>query len=313
MKVKKASQVEWKAFTEQCESATFFHTLDWYLVWKTYKGYELETLLFEFESGHKVLLPLASLKQTKGLTKFYMSSPAGTYGGFLTKNELLEAEKQQLRKYLKKKKWITIRENPFKNQSILNDWTESGFSQVLSLDRSMDIILKTWTKGHASAFKKAKREGLQFKIAEDMADWKIYFQIYQKTLERWGNKKTSEYEWLLFQQLSYLPKTNCSLWLADYNGKVISGCLCFYYNQHVVYWHGASLSTFFYLKPVHFLQYHIINDAIQKNYQWYDFNPSGGHEGVIKFKKGFGTEKQVTQLMEKVPLFISFLKFLRKK
>ena len=32
-------------------------------------------------------------------------------------------------------------------------------------------------------------------------------------------------------------------------------------------------------------------DAIKKSCKYFDFNPSGGHEGVVRFKETFGTEK----------------------
>jgi lipid II:glycine glycyltransferase (peptidoglycan interpeptide bridge formation enzyme) len=36
------------------------------------------------------------------------------------------------------------------------------------------------------------------------------------------------------------------------------------------------------------LLYEVIKDACEQGYFWFDFNPSGGHEGVKSFKKGFG-------------------------
>ena len=35
------------------------------------------------------------------------------------------------------------------------------------------------------------------------------------------------------------------LWLAELDGQIIAGALCFYAKQHVVYWHGAALTEHF--------------------------------------------------------------------
>ena len=34
------------------------------------------------------------------------------------------------------------------------------------------------------------------------------------------------------------------------------------------------------------------NETIQYGFKIYDFNPSGGHEGVVRFKKSFGAKKR---------------------
>ena len=38
---------------------------------------------------------------------------------------------------------------------------------------------------------------------------------------------------------------------------------------------------------------------MENNFLYYDFNPSGGHHGVVKFKKGFGTEFKSSNLYNK--------------
>jgi lipid II:glycine glycyltransferase (peptidoglycan interpeptide bridge formation enzyme) len=76
--------------------------------------------------------------------------------------------------------------------------------------------------------------------------------------------------------------------LAKYEDRSIAGALCFYTKNHVVYWHGAAYSDYFELRPVNLLMYEAIKDACENGYSWFDFNPSGGHEGVKAFKKSFG-------------------------
>jgi lipid II:glycine glycyltransferase (peptidoglycan interpeptide bridge formation enzyme) len=42
----------------------------------------------------------------------------------------------------------------------------------------------------------------------------------------------------------------------------------------------------------HVLQCEIIRDACSRKYSVYDFNQSGGHDNVVVFKSGFGTQKR---------------------
>lgn len=291
MQVRKIDESEWWHFVNDCPSATFFHTPDWYQVWQDHFGWEIEAKCFKFKSGRTALLPLCSRKRLKGLIKEYFSGPVGTYGGIITNGSSLSKEEiTLLQNYIREFNSLEIRANPL--ASILEDtiFTEKDFTQIIQLSQGWNTIFKQWTKGHASAAKKGIREGVKVRIAEK-EEWKKYYEIYQDSRMRWGEKASNNYAWELFESLSQLNPTTCKLWLAFKDKNIISGCLCFYYNEHVVYWHGASLASYFHLRPVHVLQHHIIQEAIKEGYNWYDFNPSGGHEGVVKFKAGFGVYK----------------------
>jgi hypothetical protein len=74
--------------------------------------------------------------------------------------------------------------------------------------------------------------------------------------------------------------------------------VCFYHRQHVVYWHGASLESAFAVRPVHRLFHRTIEHACVAGHRWFDFNPSGGLEGVIRFKDGFGCQRLSADVYE---------------
>jgi len=293
MKVRKLNESEWRQYVDNCDTATFFHTPDWYKVWKDYNGNNYEARLLKFNSEHEALLTFSSRKRLKGFLKDYISAPAGTYGGPLSNSQLSDNEIRRIEKYLSDINSIQLRTNPL--NPIVKDAfsTKKEFTQIIDLTKDWQLIFKNWTKGHSSAAKKGIREGVEIRIA-NANEWKEYYQLYQDSRKRWGEKASNNYEWKLFKIISQLNPIVCKLWLAFADKKMISGCLCFYHNQHVVYWHGASLETYFHLKPVHVLQYHIIKNAKEAGYSWYDFNPSGGHEGVVKFKRGFGAKKMTT-------------------
>ena len=306
MQVKKINNSEWWDFIKDCPSATFFHTPDWYQVWEDYKGNNYEARLFSFKSGRQALLPLSSTKRLKGLLKAYSSGPAGTYGGIISKDQLSKQEIKQLKKYLRGFSALQIRINPLDPIFENSYFSRKDFTQMIDLSQEWKFILKLWSKGHYSAAKKGIRQGVQVKIAAKN-DWKIYYDIYQDSRRRWGEKASNNYLWKLFNLLSQLNSDVCKLWLAIKDENIVSGCLCFYYNKHVVYWHGASLEKYFHLRPVHVLQYNIIKDAIELGYSWYDFNPSGGHEGVVKFKKGFGTKKSSANIYNSTNTLFKFI------
>ena len=290
MQVKVINEAEWWAFVNDCPTATFFHTPNWYKVWKEYADYDYEARLLIFENGKKVLLPLAWRKRLKGMIKEYISAPVGTYGGFLGNGKLNREETNQLQSYIGRFTFLRIRANPLKEILDPSFYTIKKFTQIIDLNKGLEEIKKKWSKNHLRSLKKGIDNEMSIRESNKKLDWKNYYDVYQDSLRRWEKNSSNQYRWSLFDLLSRLAKDNCKLWLIEKEDKLISGCICFYQNEHVVYWHGASLESFFYLRPVHVLHHHIMQMAIKCGFRWYDFNPSGGHLGVVKFKQGFGSK-----------------------
>lgn len=293
--IRKANPDEWDAIWKECDYSTYFHSREWAEVWQVYTNQRMrpDPKLILFSDGKKALLTFSSQRSLKGLVKRYISSPAGTFGGWLSNDDLRVAHASILAKHICKTfgnlEW---RLNPYDRlafeagvRPIKNDETHA-----LNLQNGFETVYKQWTKGHASAARKARKAGIIVRLAENAEDWKEYYAAYEASLKRWGEKASSRYEYLLFEEMFNRKSPNIKLWLAIYNSKIVSGALCFYAKKHVVYWHGAALAKYFNLRPVNLLMYEAIKEACEKDYCWFDFNPSGGHEGVKAFKKSFGAE-----------------------
>jgi len=215
-----------------------------------------------------------------------VSSPGGTFGGALSKSALTVEEEMEYLTYFSSLTGVMV-DSPHREKSSSSHGVER-FTQVVNLEDSDPDNYKDWSKGHKSAAKRAIREGVQISLAEKEEDWNGYYSIYLDSIKRWGDKANSSYPRSFFKRIAELDRKYCKLWLAKYEGKVISGCLCFYHMHHTVYWHGAGDSNYFKLGAVHALQRKIMMDAKKKKMKLYDFNPSNGHDGVMRFKKGFG-------------------------
>lgn len=293
--VRSATDQEWDEIGNNCEYATYFHSREWSEIWRDYtKGNsQPDARLITFSDGKKALLPLTSQKMYKGLIKGYLSSPAGTFGGWISKDNLNNDHANLLTQYLINLGNIQWRFNPYDTllSQISFPQAENDTTDVLDLTEGFEAIYKKWTKGHSSAARKSRKAGILVKKAQTLEDWLFYYQLYEDSLKRWGEKTTSSYQWSLFNLMFHLQSSKIELWLAIYQDQIIAGALCFYSKTHVVYWHGAALSEYFTLRPVNLLMYEIIHDACQHNYHWFDFNPSGKKEGVKAFKKSFGTQE----------------------
>jgi hypothetical protein len=288
LKVTNCSIEQWLTFVNEDRSSTFFHHPEWYGIWADTKGFILSPKILKFSSGKKACLPLAYKFQNKGMSRSYVSSPGGTFGGVLCKEPLTVEEEQEYRAYLATLSGVLV-DSPHREKRISVGDVDK-FTQAVNLIDGDPENYKDWSKGHKSAAKRALREGVEISIAETQEDWDGYYRIYLASIERWGDNAGYTYPASFFKRVAKLERKYCKLWLAKYEGGVISGCLCFYHEQHTAYWHGAGDSDYFKLGAVHALQREIMVDAKAQGIKWYDFNPSNGHEGVMKFKKGFGTE-----------------------
>jgi hypothetical protein len=320
LNVRTANPDEWDTIWRECEYSTYFHSREWSEIWNAYTDGQMrpEPKLVVFSDNKKALLPLSSLKNYKGFVAIHISSPAGTLGGWLSTDDLSVSHVYLLINYLTRKfRNLVWRLNPY-DRLISKAGLEFGEKEetyMLNLLEGFDAIHNHWTKGQRSAARKAFRSGVSVKLASQLDEWRTYYQAYEASLRRWGNKVSSEYGWEIFEEMSARQSPYIKLWLAFYQHRIISGALCFYSKHHVVYWHGASLEEYFYLRPVNLLMYEAIKDACEKGYTWFDFNPSGGHEGVKAFKKSFGpkplycpvvrTETSALRLLKTLRSFIS--------
>jgi len=294
-KTRPATSEEWDFIWKNCDYSTYFHSREWAEIWNSYNPGIMhpEPKMVIFSDGKEALLPLSSWDTPKGLTKNFISSPAGTYGGWIAAEELHLEHAAALAGYLTKKCGnISWRLNPYEELAFKTKIrpTRDDETQTLDLTEGFEVLYKRWTKGHRSAAQKARREGVGIKPASAVEDWQAYYQTYEDSMRRWGEKATSRYRWELFETMFRRNSPFIKLWLAVYREAIVGGALCFYAKKHVVYWHGATLEEYFALRPNHLLMYECIKAAFEEGYKWFDFNPSGGFKGVKAFKEGFGTK-----------------------
>jgi hypothetical protein len=300
--VRPASSLEWDMIWHECEYATYFHSREWAEIWSNYTRGKmfLTPFIVVFTDGKRALLPFSCLKKEglapilTGTARLYISSPECTYGGWLSKDKLDNNHAILLSNLIKKKfNNLSWRLNPYDDVALKSGVSNSdeGETQAINLEKGFDVIASNMSKGHRSAVKQAIRNGVSVRIASSIEDWLNYYRVYETSVNRWGNRLLGvKYSWDLFNQIFIRNSPNTELWLAIYRDKIISGALCFHSKKHFVYWHGASVETYFNLRPVTLLLYEIIRNACKKGYTWFDFNPSGGLEGVKAFKERFGAE-----------------------
>ncbi len=284
---------EWRRAAAGCQSATFFHTVDWYQAFTAQAQGRLHPLRIVFPDGGRAVFPLLETDAGPG-RRHFLSGPGGVYGGWIgacpADNRAARLAEVAVRRYAPNLFW---RLNPFEaTQAPLagRGW-RADTTQVIDLQAGPAAALHAWSKGHHAAAAQALRHGVTVRRAASSGDWQGYFSCYLASLERWGKTASSRYGWPLFERFASLPSSHVQLWLAEREGRLLAGALVFLHNRHAVYWHGAAHSEGFRFRPVHLLQQEIIRHICTLGIRWYDLNPSGGHHGVEAFKRGFGGQR----------------------
>ena len=285
---------EWKVIADKCEYATFFHTPTWAKILEaTYSSYKIGTKLFVFEDGRRVILPLMKIRNCKGILNKYCSMPFTLYGSVVCDNSIDPKRIHKLFNYVAdKNKFVStmITGNPYCSYDLPSRYKKNNyFTQVLELNQQFETIWSSYKRSVRNKIRKAERNGIYAKVADNLGEYKEYFKIYRRSLERWGI--TRGYEFDLFKNIFEIAGSKAKLWLVCYQGKIVGGTLVFYHNWHCVEWHASFDENYFKFGIRNFLTNEIIKDALQNCLRIYDFNPSGGHEGVVRFKESFGAKK----------------------
>jgi CelD/BcsL family acetyltransferase involved in cellulose biosynthesis len=302
-----ASSVEWDAIWRGCGYATYFHSRGWAEIWSEYSRGRVRPapLLLEFPDQRRALLPLSRERVFRGLMTRVLSSPAGTYGGWISDTSLDDADGRLLTEWLLQRHRLLVwRQNPYAPGPVATGagWKHED-TQMLDLSVGFDAVLREWTKGHRSAVSKAKRSGVMTRLAGDARDWLDYYAVYEDSLRRWGGAASSRYDRRLFEILQRRADSdgNIRLWLATHQDRIVAGAICLQGPASMVYWHGAALEQYFDMRPVNLLLHDAIRDADERKLAWFDFNPSGGHAGVEHFKAGFGAQAKAAAIYHANP------------
>lgn len=289
---------EWK----NCSYATPFQSPWWAEAWSesTDRKTSLEPVLLRLSTGLEVVLPISLDESVKGPQPRAILSPYGTYGGWLAKRALSSAEANAVADWLLSNyPELKIRLNPYDSplQETIQGERREGSTQTLELTSGFEEIRQGWSKGHRYNARKAFDEGVKVRVADLGRDWEEYFEIYQETVKRWDDPNTI-YPRELFSELSKETSEHVQLWLADHQGETVAGAILLFSDSVVDYWNGASLRKGQDVYAVNALLHDAIEFAVDGGWDWFDFNPSMGIEGVRKFKERFGTKTEPAPVVQ---------------
>lgn len=310
--IRAATSEEWDSIWKECDYSTYFHSREWAELWQNYPDFQIQPQpkLIAFSDGKTALLPLSVQRSHGGLINLYVSSPSETFGGWISTSQLTVDHAVLLANFLVHNlgRNLVWRFNPYDELVFKTgiQVTAEDVTHALNLERGFEALFKPQSSIARKA-RKAVKEGVLLKTASTLEEWQEYYQVYLDSLQRWGRKwgraASSGYPWELFQKIFHRNSPNIKLWVAWYENRIVSGAIYFYSKKHVVYWHGSSLEAYFHLRPANLVMYEVIKNCCERGYSWFDFNPSGGMEGVVAFKESFGAKPIPSYVVRRKSIF----------
>lgn len=162
----------------------------------------------------------------------------------------------------------------------------------------------------------AQKKGVSVRWSTEEADLQTFYDLMKITAQRDGIViRVYEYYKTILE--TYGDKAR--IYLAEYEGKALSGALTVKYGDKVSYFYGASSNENRNVMPNYLMQQTMIEWAIESGCSEYDFGgvfSTNKEEGIYRFKEGFCRQEGATRFigeLDKVyntSLYIAFSKVL---
>ncbi len=300
----------WARLCSEDPSCTFYQTPAWLnTAAEHFRGHgdasvEVAPWSFSLPEGPAVF----PLLRRRRFGAWHYFSPFGTYSAPAFAGTLSPAGKAAIAASLSRAN-VLLTSSPFSPNAVqIGRPLDFAIQAVDLLKLDANNPMRDWEEGQQRRVRVSRRSGVTVRAAQGEADWRRYFELYQESLERWGDTTTSQYPWSLFDALRRLSETHSgiTLWLAEVPAETLrqaglpaqgdspeigAGYLTFYHQLHAVPWHGAGGKAYFRFGVTQALFHHMMADAKQGGYAHFDLTGSSGLGGVASFKSRFGTRE----------------------
>lgn len=170
---------------------------------------------------------------------------------------------------------------------------------IVNTDRSIEAIVGSFNSTRKKHIKRYQKAGqLNVFQTTDPKYFEEYYNLYLDSVNRWGENIIG-YSKTLIANLHNVP--GIRMWVAEFEGKVISAMICIYHKEHVFDWLAASIINEDLKKlyaPVA-VQYEVIRDASESGLKYVNMGASVNLAGVSDFKDSWGASEHKTYTYNK--------------
>jgi len=298
---------EWEAFWPEAVGGTIFHSLR-FLDYHPEGRFQHRHLVFR-RKGNIVGL-ITGAERIESDQRIWVSHPGASYGGPAFSSNLqyhqIEDALRAMIEYLRGEGFRQIRITP--PPVVYNHYPEQpldfalwrhGFrvsrcelTQAVPLDFEDNSLLDGFVNKSRTAFRKAEREGLSFRIIErpTQAEFDRFWVILEENRRGLGVVPTHNRQEI--ERLHQLVPENLMMAAIEKDGQMMAVIWNFACNRDTVLeFYMAHVAEAQIYRPVPYLTYHSLLWAKAQGFKWFDFGISSiwGEPtwGLLKFKENF--------------------------
>ncbi len=183
---------------------------------------------------------------------------------------------------------------------------------VLDVDKSEEELLKGMRKTHRYLIKKAQSLDIEIIKTQKATDIEDFLALYKDLSYR---KHFVPHSGVKEEFSVFAKEDQAMLFLAKYNGEIISGAFIAFVGNMAIYRHGASHANFRDIPASYLLQWEAIKEAKKRGMKLYNFwgiAPSDSKKhpwhGLTLFKTGFGGKRVELLHAQDLPLNLFYWK-----
>ncbi|MFE2297844.1 GNAT family N-acetyltransferase [Streptomyces sp. NPDC059445] len=280
--------------------------------------------LYEFERGHRLVLPLAGRARRPGILGSEESWPAQWgIGGPVCPERVSPAEARAVFADLAglRALRVGVRLRPA-DQDLWSD-AASGFlpephmTQMVDLEGGFDTVWERRFRRHRRReVRHAERSEVEVEVDRTGRLVPAFYHLYRKSIVRWAEqqheppalarwRRTREFPERRLEEVAARFGDDCAIWVAWSAGEPAAACVVLRHGGHAKLWRSAMDREL--AHPVHAvpLLYRLaIEDACASACRTFDMGESAPDSSLATFKAGFGAESfsSPRYLRERLPV-----------
>jgi len=289
---------DWDARVRQLPGATFFHGAAWTRVLAETYGYE-PLFLVECRSGAlQSVLPLMEVSS-------WLTGKRGISLPFTDRVEPLCADCDAFDRLYRfaeqlaaERGWRYLELRGGRHWRPQARASVAFHSHLLRLESDTKALFSRFDESVRRAVRKAEKGGLDLGFHQDLPAMREFYDLVCRTRKRHGVPPQPFAFYSAIQRLVIGEKSGWIV-LARHQGKPIAGAVYLHSGRGAIYKFGASDEAFQNLRANNLVMWSAIQRYASEGYETFDFGRSSlHHEGLRRFKLGWGTEEAVAEYLE---------------
>lgn len=290
----------WQNLIEQRRSDVF-HSPGWMRVLTETYDFDLQAYVLLDEAGEPVAgLPFCRIKDIKG--ERLVALPFSDYC------DPLVGEPAHWHLLLDK---LLAEQIPFALRSLHCDvaLTDERLTLVnkakwhgVNLRLDLDMLWQGLPGSARRAIRKAEREGVVVRIAEQKEDLRVFFELHLGVRKYKYHLVAQPYRFFENIWHNFVETQQGLLMVAVYQGEIIGGVLFLVWKNRLYYKFNASASVHLALRPNDLAIWEGIKHGQAQGYTHLDFGLSDwDQEGLVRYKRKFATEEKTISFLRYSP------------